>query len=255
MNFSLLKDLLFVLFILSNFCTSLGFNVPYVYLNDRAKDLGLTSEESSYLLAAIGIANTIGRIVLGYISDKPWVNRLWIYNICLISCGAGKLKLINIFVYHLLLLNVKNIWYCLISFSFTATISSVYCETFYWLIAYSLIFGFTIGAYVGLTSVILVDLLGLEKLTNAFGLLLLFQGIASFVGPPIVGSLYDYTGSYTPGFAFAGGMILASGLMLFIIPTLQKYLKHGEHMAVPTNETHDYRISQIAQNEQNFQIS
>lgn len=45
-----------------------------------------------------------------------------------------------------------------------------------------------IGAYVGLTSVILVDLLGLENLTNAFGLLLLFQGIASFIGPPIGGN-------------------------------------------------------------------
>ena len=52
---------------------------------------------------------------------------------------------------------------------------------------YASIFGFTAGAYVGLTSVILVDLLGLECLTNAFGLLLLFQGIASFVGPPIGG--------------------------------------------------------------------
>ena len=43
------------------------------------------------------------------------------------------------------------------------------------------------GAYVGLTSVVLVDLLGMEKLTNAFGLLLMFQGIASLIGPPMCG--------------------------------------------------------------------
>jgi MFS family permease len=49
------------------------------------------------------------------------------------------------------------------------------------------VFGITSGAYVGLTSVVLVDLLGLDKLTNAFGLLLLFQGIASVMGPPIIG--------------------------------------------------------------------
>ena len=49
------------------------------------------------------------------------------------------------------------------------------------------VFGITSGAYVGLTSVVLVDLLGLDKLTNAFGLLLLFQGIASVIGPPIIG--------------------------------------------------------------------
>lgn len=43
------------------------------------------------------------------------------------------------------------------------------------------------GVYVLLTSVVLVDLLSVEKLSNSFGLVLLFQGIASLVGPPIAG--------------------------------------------------------------------
>lgn len=84
------------------------------------------------------------------------------------------------------------------------------------------------GAYVGLTSVILVDLLGLDKLTNAFGLLLLFQGIATFVGPPIVGALYDLSNSYTPGFVFAGVMIALSGKILFFIPSMQRYYAQRE---------------------------
>ena len=54
---------------------------------------------------------------------------------------------------------------------------------------YCAIFGITSGAYVGLTSVVLVDLLGLDNLTNAFGLLLLFQGIASVIGPPFIGKI------------------------------------------------------------------
>lgn len=101
------------------------------------------------------------------------------------------------------------------------------------LVVYSVVFGFTIGAYVGLTSVILVDLLGLEKLTNAFGLLLLFQGIATFIGPPIVGSLYDASQSYTPGFLFAGIMIALSGVILFCIPSLQKY--YAQRQMQPEN--------------------
>lgn len=62
------------------------------------------------------------------------------------------------------------------------------CWEFWGLAVYATVFGFTIGAYVGLTSVVLVDLLGLERLTNAFGLLLLFQGIASLIGPPFAGN-------------------------------------------------------------------
>ncbi|XP_055371140.1 monocarboxylate transporter 14 [Condylostylus longicornis] len=193
MDFSLFRDIIFILFVLSNFCTSIGFNIPYVYLAAQAEFLNLSSEQGSYLISIIGIANTVGRIILGYISDKPWVNRLLVYNICLTICGL-------------------------------ATTFSVFCVTFNTLAFYASVFGFTIGAYVGLTSVILVDLLGLDKLTNAFGLLLLFQGIASLVGPPFAGWLYDITESYNPGFILAGGFITISGIMLFLIPPIQRYL-------------------------------
>jgi len=41
--------------------------------------------------------------------------------------------------------------------------------------------------YVCLTPIVLVDLLGLEKLSNAFGLILFFQGIGAVAGPPFAG--------------------------------------------------------------------
>ncbi|EDW06545.2 uncharacterized protein Dmoj_GI21795 [Drosophila mojavensis] len=195
MNFSLLKDAIFVIFAVSNFCTSIGFNMPYLYVVSQAETLDISKKDASYLIASIGVANTVGRIILGYIADKPWVNRLLIYNVCLTACGV-------------------------------ATAMVPLCQDYNALLAYCSVFGFTIGAYVGLTSVILVDLLGLEKLTNAFGLLLLFQGIASFIGPPIGGWMYDITQSYSPAFLMAGIMIAISGLVMFAIPPLQRYQEH-----------------------------
>ena len=38
-----------------------------------------------------------------------------------------------------------------------------------------------------LKPIVLVDLLGLEKLSSAFGLALLFQGIGALAGPPLAG--------------------------------------------------------------------
>lgn len=90
LDFSLFRDVIFVLYTSSNFLTSIGFNIPYVYIVSRAKFLGISGDEAGLLLSIIGIANTIGRIILGYISDKPWVNRLLVYNICLTICGIGK---------------------------------------------------------------------------------------------------------------------------------------------------------------------
>ncbi|KAG8331362.1 transmembrane transport, variant 2 [Homalodisca vitripennis] len=161
LDLSLLKDPIFIIFSLSNFFTSIGFYVPYTFIVAMAEVQGLSKPDQSFLLAVIGVANTVGRIVLGYLSDKTWVNRLYVYNVCLTICGIS-------------------------------TILSALCYDFLTFCIYAATFGFMIGAYVGLTSVILVDLLGLNKLTNAFGLLLLFQGIASFLGPPIAGQIGGY---------------------------------------------------------------
>ena len=46
------------------------------------------------------------------------------------------------------------------------------------------------AGYISLTSIILVELLGLDQLTNAFGLLILFRGSSSMVGPPLSGKWF-----------------------------------------------------------------
>ena len=40
-------------------------------------------------------------------------------------------------------------------------------------------------------NLVLADLLGPDMFTNSFGLLLLFQGVATLIGPPIVGKHKD----------------------------------------------------------------
>lgn len=98
LNFELFQNVVFIIFVFSNFCTSIGFNVPYVYLAAQAEVLHLTKPQSSWLLGIIGIANTVGRILLGYFSDKAYVNRLLVYNLCLTACGIGECFLSHIYI-------------------------------------------------------------------------------------------------------------------------------------------------------------
>ena len=37
-----------------------------------AMEKGVSSEDSSFLLSVIGIANTLGRVAFGYLSDHRW---------------------------------------------------------------------------------------------------------------------------------------------------------------------------------------
>ena len=78
------------------------------------------------------------------------------------------------------------------------------------------------AAYISLTSIILVDLLGLDKLTNAFGLLILFRGAAAIVGSPLAGAVYDATKTYTIPFYMAGFFFFLSTVTSFMAPMLKK---------------------------------
>uniref|UniRef100_A0A914EF84 Major facilitator superfamily (MFS) profile domain-containing protein n=1 Tax=Acrobeloides nanus TaxID=290746 RepID=A0A914EF84_9BILA len=202
MDLSLFTDPIYVLFAVSNFLTSIGFNAPPMFMPMNAeKVLGLSKPVAAQTVAAYGIANIMGRIVFGLVCDRAFPfkygkdrarNRLWIYNWSLMIIGVGSL-----FVYLML-----DRW-----------VFTSYC----------FIFGFFISSYVCLTSVILVDLIGVDRLTNAFGLLLLVQGIATFVGPPFCGWLFDITKKYDWTFVFCGVCLFLSGIMLFVIPFMKKF--------------------------------
>lgn len=77
------------------------------------------------------------------------------------------------------------------------------------------------AAYISLTSIILVDLLGLDKLTNAFGLLILFRGAAAIVGSPLAGMIYDATHTYSIPFYMAGFLFLLSTITSFMAPFMK----------------------------------
>lgn len=71
-DLKLLNDAAFALFAVSNFLTSLGFNVPYNYANDVAIDAKVTRNRH-WIIMSIGIANCFGRIIIGFLGDRKWV--------------------------------------------------------------------------------------------------------------------------------------------------------------------------------------
>ncbi|CAF0916875.1 unnamed protein product [Didymodactylos carnosus] len=90
-------------------------------------------------------------------------------------------------------------------------------------ITYAVIFGFSTGEYIGITSVVAVDLVGLEKFSDAFGLVLVVQGVAIAFGLPIVGVLNDELGSYLIPYVIVGVVITLSGVVLFLIPLIKRW--------------------------------
>ncbi|CAH1795978.1 unnamed protein product [Owenia fusiformis] len=198
-DFSLMKNPVFVLYGLSCFLCMTGFFVPFIYLPDHAQAMGVSKEQAAFLISILGIANTIGRIMCGWVSDQPWADCLIINNIALI-CGGSITIVLPFFLHYGLL----------------AT--------------YSVVFGLGIAVFVSLRSIIMVELIGLERLTNSFGLVTLCQGLSSFLGAPLAGFLFDVTGNYTISFYVAGSTVALAGVICIPLRRIAKWQDRRERL-------------------------
>ena len=159
--------------------------VPYVYLPNMTHQRGISSESAAFIISLIGVSNTIGRVIIGAFVDLPWVSSLVVTNISLIMSGV-----------------------CLFIFPFC------YDYTSFSMVA--LMLGLFVSAFISLTSIVLVDLLGLDSLTSSFGMLVLCRGIASILGPPLAGLVFDWSQDYSASFYMAGGFFVFGGILSFV---------------------------------------
>ncbi|XP_058057519.1 uncharacterized protein LOC131208709 [Anopheles bellator] len=194
LDFSYFSDMHYLLFAVSNFLLYTFYDVPYVYLGDYATQIGFSHQQSSLLISIIGILNMVGEVVLGWMGDRKSVNANYTYAICMGLCGIVT-ALVPLF------------------------------KDYTHLSALAGGFGLFIAANYSLTSIILVELISLERFTNAYGLLLLVQGVANLVGPPLAGWISDLTESYDLSFYLAGFFIVVSGALLLVLPILSKVRK------------------------------
>ena len=89
MDWELVTDISFIIFAVSNFLTSLGFNAPYIYIIDQASSSGIDAQKASWLLSIIGLSNVCGRILFGLISNIKSINRMYVYVSVLVICGLA----------------------------------------------------------------------------------------------------------------------------------------------------------------------
>lgn len=157
-EFSLLKDLRFCCFCAAILLFTVAFQAAYVFIPAYATSNGIEERKATYLIAITGFFDGCGRIVSGTVLDLEKVRpyRIFIYNFNMFIVGAV---------------------------SFVVP----YLHTFNSLAVCCAIYGLLVGTYISQKSVIIVDILGVKKLVNSFGILIFFQGIGIFVGPPIAG--------------------------------------------------------------------
>ena len=113
--------------------------------------------EGSWLISYFGISSAVGRMLFGRISDV---------------CSSFK----NISIYRT----------CM----FLSGLASVLCPlaSSYWaLVLYVVVLGILDGSYIGLMSIVTLDIVGVQKIASAWGILFFCQSFTYLLGPPAAG--------------------------------------------------------------------
>jgi len=190
----------YYVFTVADFLAFTAIYIPYTHLPPLAKYRNISSGDAAFLISAGGISNTIGRLVGGWLSDQRWTHPLVITLVALIAGVVPSFVIPWCSAY----------WTFLISFGF---------------------FGFVTGCVVGCTNPSLIKLLGLNCLSQAFGIVSALRGVAAMVGPPFAGLLVD--DFLEPGLAlYLCGALLVGSACMSTIAVVMDSLHHRRDLYV-----------------------
>lgn len=159
---TVLKNVPFLMVMLGNLPAVMGLYIPYMFIPKITQQRGMSKADSALLISLIGFFNTGGRIVSGAVTDHPRVDALFVTTLALF-------------------------------FGAICPALMTFCYTFWSYTIVCILFGVSLSAWPAVTSSMLVELLGLELLTSAFGVLTCIRGLSAFLGPPLGGFVIDAT--------------------------------------------------------------
>lgn len=153
---SLFKNKVFSALFIAIFLFDVGGFPPSLLMEDVARSSNIIEGDCAIpLISIIGIMTAVGKVVLGVLADVDWINALYLYILTLILTAAA-----------LVLIPFAQ------SYSALAILSGV--------------LGFLAGNW-SIFPYVTTQMVGIEKLTHAYGILMFFAGLGNSLGPPVVG--------------------------------------------------------------------
>ncbi|XP_052095889.1 monocarboxylate transporter 14-like [Mytilus californianus] len=198
-----LCDFSFFIFFLNNILWNMGVAISWILAPEYFVSMGLTKENAATILTFGGVGCFIGCIIGGGLGNIQSLSRLSMYISWNIAVG-----ILIMFLPFKIFQSVEIL--SLIMF----------------------LNGLGFGGILGLLVIFTVDLLGEKALGDAFGYLMLSNGVGSIIGPPLGGAFKDILGTYDPTFFFAGTLIVVAGLLMFLIPIRDKFVPRPKKTAI-----------------------
>nr|BAB70909.1 unnamed protein product [Homo sapiens] len=187
---SLFTNRMFVAFIFWALFAYSSFVIPFIHLPEIVNLYNLSEQNDVFpLTSIIAIVHIFGKVILGVIADLPCIS---VWNVFLL---ANFTLVLSIFILPLM-------------------------HTYAGLAVICALIGFSSG-YFSLMPVVTEDLVGIEHLANAYGIIICANGISALLGPPFAGWIYDITQKYDFSFYICGLLYMIGILFLLIQPCIR----------------------------------
>ncbi len=165
------------------FFTWLLVFLPLVHLVIFALDIGLSQKSALFALSFLGGSSTVGRLMMGYVSDRIGRKQTLGLNLAL-----------QVFSWFWIM-GTYNAWM---------------------LIVFAVSFGFSYGGVNAVFPSIVGDYFGRLKAASVIGAIFSISGVSAAFGPFVGGYIYDLTHSYRPAFLLGGVTNLLALFLLFL---------------------------------------
>ncbi|XP_059901906.1 solute carrier family 16 member 6b isoform X2 [Gadus macrocephalus] len=212
LDFSGLRDSVFICYSLFGLFATLGFFAPQLYVIRLSKSRGVADAMASYMLCAMAVAEVCGRLSIGVVLGRR---------------AAGKLRVLLACVALL----------CLVLVAFALV------RDFWGLLSCCVLYGFFLGMVASTHIPMLAEeeVVGVERMASSVGLYVCIQSFAGLAGPPLGGWLVDITDNYGSAFySCAVGMGLGAVCLALVGPAKARASRRrGEGAGHQGDQTRD----------------
>lgn len=206
LDFSPLKERMFVVLTFCHMLNNLGHGTPRLHLVKFSEDLNVSADAAMRLFIYIGITTFIGRLLSGFLCNIPCVNPVYVFMFGLIIDGSSQIYLSQ---------------------------AKAYTD----LIVFSFLYGMADGVVFGTFYICILNSVEASRKAAAFGLSALCYAPIIATGPALAGFMTDHLHSYIPSFILGAVVAYAAAALLLILLCNKKQTQRFE--AVEENNDHE----------------
>lgn len=205
-DISLLQDPAYLVILFSSSTVAISCTNFLILLPSFAQNVGFDKDQGALLLSTVSALDLVGRIGGSTLCD---------------------LNLIPKPVYFIGGLVVSGIALAVLPFLSTYLMISVFCA----------IFGLASGINNSVTTLIMAEILGVERLMSTYGISLFVNGILQLVGPFVCGAWFQREQNFINMFVTFGVIFIAGASLWAFMPLINKRKRMKEAMEKPSNQS------------------